>query len=60
MIVDVVIEVTFTDVDDVILMEATDVIVVVDDIIVMELDDVVVLAGSVDNVVVDVIDVASV
>ena len=37
MTVDVVIEVTFTDVDDVIIMEATDVVVVVDDIIVMEL-----------------------
>ena len=53
------VEVTFTDIGVVIMLEATDV-VVVDDIIVIELDDVVVLVGSVDNVVVDVIDVASV
>ena len=54
------VEVTFTDIGVVIMLEATDVVVVVDDIIVIELDDVVVLVGSVDNVVVDVIDVASV
>ena len=48
------------DVDVVIIMEATDVVIVVDDIIVMETDDVVILVGPVDNVVVVVIDVTSV
>ena len=51
------VEVTFTDIGVVIMLEATDVVVVVDDIIVIELDDVVVLVGSVDNVVVDVASV---
>ena len=40
------VEVTFTDIGVVIMLEATDVVVVVDDIIVIELDDVVVLVGG--------------